>query len=212
MNRMHPDDLRALMAAHIYGQGLQLILGQQWQNVNNYAQTVRDADALLTELDRTAPKAEPGGVSISIPEGATYVQLFSGCDERPAGIYISEDEWQGIRARTTGAEARVLELETHVRNLAGRLAEAHGVVHHQAETIQHMEGHLAEAQAIANGAKRDRAVVLNNAEANEAQARWEGTLAERERIIALLSTNSYPSVEQGNAEAIRADLTPEVQP
>lgn len=51
MNRLHPQDLRAFMAAMIYGQGLQLIQGVQWQNVNDYRQTALDVDALLAELE-----------------------------------------------------------------------------------------------------------------------------------------------------------------
>ena len=59
-DRLHPQDLRAMMAAHIYGQGLQLIAGAQWQNVNDHRQTVYDVDALLAELESTEKPQHQG--------------------------------------------------------------------------------------------------------------------------------------------------------
>ena len=92
--RMHPEDLRALVAAHIYGLGVHLIQGQQWQNVNDYHQTVLDADALLVELARTA-NPEPD---------SPRLHACRDCQQ-------SEVE---ALARAEAAEVRVVEAGEHI--------------------------------------------------------------------------------------------------
>lgn len=58
MTRLHPEDLRAIVAASIHGGSAALIQGQQLQFCNRPEESICEADILLSELARTA-KPEP---------------------------------------------------------------------------------------------------------------------------------------------------------
>ncbi len=120
-DRMHPQDLRAMMAAHIYGQGLQLIAGAQWQNVNDHRQTVADVDALLAELEATEKPQHQG----------------------PFGKVVPRDRVDEIVRRAEGAEAERDALRT-------RLAVADDMLREITEQNDRLEALNRELNASRN--------------------------------------------------------------
>lgn len=129
--RMHHDDLRALMAALIYGQGLQLIQGAQWQNVNDYRQTVNDVDQIFAAL---APAPDPTADLCAARDAGYQDGYRAGHDH-------------GLNARATSDVRRVDQLES----------EVHGYELDLARVLQERDAARIEAKAAKEqGAQEER--------------------------------------------------------
>lgn len=121
MTRLHPQDLRAIMAAILQGSTHTLVQGTQWQFTGTPRGTVEEADALLAELERTAPcplchvvtmagateKAHaPGcGLDFRIVTGEESAPIGPDPREfaRPGDIHIPQSPPSPAEARAEGA-------------------------------------------------------------------------------------------------------------
>ena len=112
MERMHPQDLRALVAIQLVAAGL-------CTNRPKFTDPVMEADDLLAELERTAPKPEPNPGTLE-----HWRQEVGKANARAEIAEAHDREGTAIMGRLEGmlaeSKARVADLEDQARTEGAR--------------------------------------------------------------------------------------------
>lgn len=175
MIRLHPLDLRAIMAACVHGGTAGLVQGAQMQFWNTPSESIEETDRLLAQLVRSAPKAETHesmdaewladkiGALGDYGQGAALKlrELAARAENQNACIAATLEENKTLKARiseatsasipdgfehTTPCSAWVAELYTRMDE---ELAEANELLGKAREEVERITGLQAQSFRIA---------------------------------------------------------------